>query len=45
MAFLTTFAVTYRYPGDQAVDTDSKDSIKTMEIIRALLRWRLGLGK
>lgn len=45
LAFLSTFAVTYRYPGDQAIESDTQDSIKTMEIIRALMRWRLGVGK
>lgn len=45
LAYLTTFAIAFRYPGEQTTKTDTNDSVKTMETLRALLKWRLGVSK
>ncbi len=43
LAFLTTFAIAFRYPGEQATEDDAREAVQTMETLRALIRWRLGV--
>ncbi len=45
LAFLTTFAIAFRYPGDEALIEDAQEALEKMESIRLLLRWRLGVEK
>ena len=42
LAYLTTFAVAFRYPGEEAVREDAEESIQTMEMVYSLMRWRIG---
>ncbi len=43
LAFLTAFAVAFRYPGEAAMSEDAHEALQMMETIRALMRWRLGV--
>jgi HEPN domain-containing protein len=40
---LTAFAVTYRYPGDSADETDAREAVNHCEKMRRILRVSLGL--
>jgi HEPN domain-containing protein len=40
---LTVFAVTYRYPGDSADETDAREAVNRCEKVRKILRASLGL--
>ena len=40
---LTVFAVTYRYPGDSADETDAREALNRCEKVREILRASLGL--
>ncbi len=40
---LTVFAVTYRYPGDSADETDAREAVERCEKVRGIMRSSLGL--
>lgn len=40
---LTVFAVTYRYPGDSADETDAREAVSRCEKVRGVLRASLNL--
>ncbi len=44
LAYLTTFAVAFRYPGEEAVLEDAEESIQTMKTVYSLMSWRIGLA-
>lgn len=45
LAYLSQFAVTFRYPGESASREQAKRAVKIMKELRAILRTELGFAK
>ena len=44
LARLTHYAVTVRYPGESAERADAAEALKTTRLLRAEIRWNLGVA-